>query len=513
MRGGTRLAGRLPAWIARVRQGAGPAPRAWLGAALFVLSALVTYQVISSVGRLTASAAAPVSAPAPALPDAVSIEVDDVASGGDGIPSGVDGVPAGPREVARLADPAEETRPGGDWIPAAGPGDPPGGTPQERMVDPQEEEEDAPPLHVITGRIAPGGSLAASLTEEGVPAAAVHELARALRPLFDFRRAQPQDFFALIRNEDGGIRSFEFQSGRRTVYRLERGADGALHARVDTLPAERRVVQLSGVVETSLFDSVIALGESGEVVNSFADIFVWDFDFSSETRPGDEFRMVVEKFYDRAGFLSYGSILAARYVTEDRELTAVYFDDEGGYADYYSPDGNSVRRTFLRAPVKYTRISSRYSKSRLHPILKVRRPHEGIDYAAPQGTPVWAVADGKVIFKGWSGGLGRLVKIRHHNGYVSYYGHLDRYPPGLAVGRQVRQKDVIGYVGSTGLATAPHLDYRLRRDGRFVDPLKVRFPSGKPVPVKARARFERVRDDLLAELDAASPPLVLEVGM
>ena len=172
-----------------------------------------------------------------------------------------------------------------------------------------------------------------------------------------------------------------------------------------------------------------------------------------------------------------------------------------------------MRRTFLRAPVKYSRISSRYSKSRLHPILNVRRPHEGIDYAAPTGTPIWAVAEGEVIFKGWSGGFGRLIKIRHNNGYVSYYGHLSRYAGNLKVGSRVEQQQVVGYVGSTGLATGPHLDYRLKVDGRFVDPLKVRFPHGAPVPNEELDRFAALRDELLAELSNVSPPLVLEAGM
>ena len=368
-------------------------------------------------------------------------------------------------------------------------------------------------MRVVTGHIPPGGTLASALRAQTVTDRVVDEINRTLRPLFDFRYAQPGDFFALIQDESDTILSFEYQRGRRTVYRLERTSQGDLRAELSELPLERRVVRLGGVIDRSLFETVLHLGEGPELTQNFADVFIWDIDFSSQTRPGDEFRMVFEKYYDRDGFVRYGNILAAQYRSGQREHTAVFFEDKDGYGDYYTPNGNSVRRTFLRAPVNYTRISSRYSKSRLHPILKVRRPHEGIDYAAPMGTAVWAVGDGEVLFKGWEGGFGRLLKIRHNNGYVSYYGHLSSYAKGVEVGQRVRQKQVIGRVGKTGLATGPHLDYRLRLRGRFVDPLKVKFPAGRPVTVAAHASFEEIRDVRLAELRQASPPLVLEAAM
>ncbi len=365
---------------------------------------------------------------------------------------------------------------------------------------------------MITGRVALGGTLARSLAEQGVPQEDIHAIDASMRGVFDFRRARAGDFYALIRDEHGGIRSFEFYRGRRTIYRIE-PQQGELVASKVEAPLVQRVVRLAGVIERSLSESMSALGERSDLVRGFADIFVWDLDFSTQTRPGDEFRLVFEKYYDREGFVEYGRILAAEYRTAHREFVTVYFEDDDGYGDYYTPEGNSVRRTFLRAPVDYTRISSRYSKSRLHPILKVRRPHEGVDYAAPIGTSVWAVADGEVVWVGRNGGFGRLVKVRHNNGYTSYYGHLSRYAKGLAVGRRVRQKEVLGYVGQTGLATGPHLDYRLEKGGRSVDPLKVRFPKGDPIPVKSLSSFDRTKELRLAELREAAPPLVLEAAM
>jgi murein DD-endopeptidase MepM/ murein hydrolase activator NlpD len=368
-------------------------------------------------------------------------------------------------------------------------------------------------LNVITGNVAEGSTVSKALRDQGVSAALVHKLATSLRPKFDFRHARPGDFFALILDSRGSILSFQYQRGRSDVHRLVRKSDGSLVARSEEAPMERRVVQLAGLVNSSLFESLVAQGEKADLVNNFVDIFIWDFDFARETRPGDEYRLVFEKFYDQDGFVKYGEVLAAQYISAERDLTAVFFEDEDGYADYYTPSGTSVRRSFLRAPLRYSRISSRYSNARLHPVLKVRRPHHGIDYAAPMGTPIWAVADGEVIHKSWNGGFGRLVKIRHRNGYVSYYGHLSRYAETLSVGDRVRQKQVIGYVGSSGLSTGPHLDYRLRIGGRFVDPMKVKFPSGTPISVMARSRFDATAQALLAELNSATPAVVLEAAM
>ena len=166
--------------------------------------------------------------------------------------------------------------------------------------------------------------------------------------------------------------------------------------------------------------------------------------------------------------------------------------------------GPSVQGQFLKAPLHYTRISSRFSSARRHPILKVTRPHHGIDYAAPSGTPLWTVADGEVIYRGWAGGFGNLVKVRHDNGYVSYYAHLSRFAPGLRVGAQVHQKQLIGYVGKSGLATGPHVCFRIAKNGRYVNPARLRTPAGDPIPEALMPLFGGSRDLLLAELNGAS---------
>jgi murein DD-endopeptidase MepM/ murein hydrolase activator NlpD len=373
--------------------------------------------------------------------------------------------------------------------------------------------EPEPALHVVTGKIARGSTVGMALSGQGIPGPVIHALSHALRPVFDFRRARAGDFFTLIRGADEEVLSFEYQHGREKVYRLRRAPSGDLVPSDDRVPLELRVVPVAGIIEDSVFAAMTELGEGPDLVHAFADVFVWDVDFSKQVRPGDQFRLLVEKFYDGKGFVRYGRVLAAEYRTSQRVHTALYYEDASGEGDYFTPDGKSVRRSFLRAPLKFVRISSGYTNRRLHPVLKVRRPHWGVDYAAPTGTPVWAVARGEVIFAGWQGGFGRLIKIRHQNGYISYYGHLSRYAAGLRAGQHVSQQQVIGYVGSSGLATGPHLDYRLQVNGRFIDPLKLSIPTGEPIPLEERERFEAQRDERLAELSAAQPAIVLDASL
>ncbi len=383
----------------------------------------------------------------------------------------------------------------------------------DRSLDPVLAHATDSSLTIATGRVPKRGTLAGALRGAGVDPVLVDQVARSLRPIFDFRRARSGDFYALIRDESGALLSFEYQRGRGEVYRLDRGPNGQLVAKKELAPMDRRVLQLGGVVKGSLFTSLVELGERPELVHAFTDIFLWDFDFSTQTRPGDEFRLVFEKYFDKDGFVRYGRVLAAEYRSSKRNFVAVWFEDETGRGDYFTPDGNSVRRAFLKAPVKFSRISSRYTKARLHPILRTRRPHEGVDYAAPVGTPVWSVANGKVIYVGWSGGFGRLIKVKHTNGYISYYGHLSRFAKGLRVGQSVSQKELIGYVGKTGLATGPHLDFRLQKNGRFFDPLSVKLDMGEPIAPRSRSRCNRVMEMRLSELRAAQPEVTLDAAL
>lgn len=362
---------------------------------------------------------------------------------------------------------------------------------------------------VLLGQLDEGQTLSDALRTYGVSSRTVHEIATGLRGLFDFRYSQPGDEYRLIQGREGTLLEFHYATSPYASYRLYRDGEAYMAERRET-DLERRMARIAGVVDSSLYEAVTALGASAQLATDFADVFAWDVDFSRAVRSGDEFRILYERLFRKLpdgeeAFVGPGRILAARYEGAAGSHEAIYFETSEGHGGYYRPDGSSVERQFLKAPVKYGRISSRYSTSRLHPVLKTRRPHHGIDYAAPMRTPVWAVADGRVVFKGWNGGLGKLVKIEHPNGYVTYYGHLSGYAEGIAVGRHVSQKQVIGYVGQTGLATGPHVCFRIARDGQYVDPSRLQTQAGPPVAPEVLPLFFAARDVLLAELVGGTP--------
>ena len=273
--------------------------------------------------------------------------------------------------------------------------------------------------------------------------------------------------------------------------------------RAETLPAVR-VEAVSGVVERSLFDAVERTGESARLVLELVDMFSSDFDFTADTRAGDRFRLLVEKRYAGEAFVDYGRILVAQYASGGKTLTGIGFERASRFG-HYDTSGQSLRKSFLRSPLEFTRITSGFTYARPHPILGGVRPHLAIDYGAPVGTPVRAVADGVVVHAGWNGGNGIQVHLRHRSGYETQYNHLSRITPGLHAGMRVKQKQIIGAVGATGLATGPHLDYRVAKNGTFVNPLGEKFIPGEPIPAVERAQFNRQAHDLITQLETQAP--------
>lgn len=352
---------------------------------------------------------------------------------------------------------------------------------------------------VIDGAIQRGQSLAQALNAHGISARMTHEVARALRPHLNLRKIRPGATFEATLDENGALSHFLYRASPLEIYQVTR-EETEYRVMQHDVPIEQRVQEIAGTVTSSLFESIEALGEKPDLVVRFVDIFVWDFDFNSDSQPGDRFRMLVEKTYSGDAFVRYGKILIAEYENRGKVHTGIYFETAAGKGDFYTPDGRSVRKTFLRSPLQFTRISSGYTHRRRHPILGGVRPHHGIDYAAPHGTPVWAVADGVVQSAGWNGGNGKSVDIQHRGGYRTMYNHLSAIPPEIRKGAGVRQKQVIGYVGSTGLSTGPHLDYRLLKDGHFVNPFTQKFIPGDPIPPPHQAAFRTLRDRLLAEV-------------
>ncbi len=374
-----------------------------------------------------------------------------------------------------------------------------------RLAESLHDAEMHPSHRTVHGTIGHGQTFAQAMSAKGLSGQLTHEIARALRPHLNFRKIPSGSKFQATLDNSGSLRDFLFEVSPIEIYEVTREGSEYRGDRRD-VAIERRVEKIAGKVTSSLFESMEALGENPELILRFVDIFLWDFDFNSNARPGDEFRMLVEKKYGDGTFVGYGKILIAQYENRGKTYTGINFEKRPGKGDFYTLNGRSVRKTFLRSPLRFTRISSRYTHRRRHPILGGIRPHLAVDYAAPHGTPVWAVADGVVLSAGWKGGNGKMVLIRHRMGYRTMYNHLSRFARGIRKGARVRQKQVIGYVGSTGLSTGPHLDYRVIKNGRFVNPLTQKFIPGKPIPKSQRGKFQRLRDRLLHQLQSPKLP-------
>jgi murein DD-endopeptidase MepM/ murein hydrolase activator NlpD len=363
------------------------------------------------------------------------------------------------------------------------------------MAEPVEAKE---AVRTVEGRVRKGTGFADNLAGAGLSAVQVREVVREVSPLLDFRRLRAGDLFTLSLGPGENLRRFTYRTGPLEEIVLERGP-GEWRIERRHLPHETRVETVTGTIESSLFEALEKLGEKDRLTMDFVDIFAWDIDFANELQRGDTFGIVVEKIFRDGAFITYGRILGAEYRDRDELHQAFFFPYPPGRGDYYAPDGKSLRKTFLKAPVSYSRISSGYSRRRLHPVLKKVKPHLGIDYAAPTGTPVWAPADGVVVSATRDRRNGRKVVLRHPNGYTTYFLHLSRFARGIRKGHKVRQKEVVGYVGSSGLSTGPHLDYRMKKNGSWRNPLREKFPPGKSLPEEFQDKFAEYQDWLTGE--------------
>jgi len=260
---------------------------------------------------------------------------------------------------------------------------------------------------------------------------------------------------------------------------------------VQSIPCHVFLARAEGEITTNLYLSALSHNINPKLILELADIFCWDINFFTDLRPGDKYQFIYEKIYVNGRFLCYGRILAAKFVNQGRCFEAYYFETHHNNGSYYDAKGRPLQKAFLKSPLRYKRISSGFSYHRRHPILGIVRPHLGIDYAAPTGTPVESIADGKIVYIGWKGGYGKFIKIRHNHRYSSTYGHLSRFAKGLKRGSWVKQGQVIGYVGMTGLATGPHLDFRFLVGNRFINYLKFNPPPASPLPKRLYLRFEK----------------------
>jgi murein DD-endopeptidase MepM/ murein hydrolase activator NlpD len=304
-----------------------------------------------------------------------------------------------------------------------------------------------------------------------------------------------------LMHRDGSLFGFERRLNEAETLKVVRDESG-LKADVLQNPLATRTRLVRGVINSSLFEAVTAAGGHDQTALALADIFGWDIDFVLDIQPGDSFAVSYPELYQDGVYVKDGPIQAALFVNQGRQYRAVRYLDPEGNAHYYTPDGRSMHKAFLRTPVEFTRVSSRFNSARLHPILNTIRAHKGVDYAAPIGTPVRAAGDGRIRYAGPKGGYGNVVEIDHTRSIVTVYGHLSRFAKGTRVGQHVTQGTVIAYVGMTGLATGPHLHYEYRVNGVFKNPQTVSLPDAEPIDARWRADFLARSAPLLASLEA-----------
>lgn len=355
---------------------------------------------------------------------------------------------------------------------------------------------------LFTERVIPfGATVTDFLGRLGFDSGTIAQIVDGSRPVYDLRRVRAGHRMAVGRSITGELRAVRYQvDSDRELWISPKGS--AFHAEVKPVPSVTETVGIVGTVQDSLFNAVTSAGERPELALQLADIFGWDLDFYTDPRPGDTFRVVLEKkTYPQTGQVRYLRIYAAEYVNAGDAYQAVLFRDPAGHPAYYAPDGKSLKKAFLRSPLKFAApVTSRFSRSRVHPVLRIHRPHLGTDYAAPVGTPVQAIGDGRVVMAGARRGAGNLVHIRHANGYETFYLHLSRIL--VRAGQRVAQGDRIGLVGRTGLATGPHLDFRVRQHGHFRNFQTLRLPPALPVAREDWTEFVVTRDRWLGGLPA-----------
>lgn len=362
-------------------------------------------------------------------------------------------------------------------------------------------EEMAPPklkyginvdsLDVIYARVKPNEFLSDILLKYNVDYGLIDQLARNTKDTFDVRKIRAGNNYAVITTSDSIKKPLYF------VYEIS-ASNYILYPLTDSVYAVRgqkeilaKTDTIEGIIESSLWNALAEKDHDPSLSIELSEIYSWTIDFFG-LQKGDNFTAIYDSYYVEDEYIGPGNIYAARFMHGGKNMYAFYFE-QNGKGDYFDEEGNSLQRTFLKAPLKYSRISSRFSNSRLHPVLKIRRPHHGVDYAAPSGTPVFSVGSGTVIARGYqkSGG-GNYVKIKHNSVYTTVYMHLQGFAKGINVGKQVSQGELIGYVGKTGLATGPHLDFRFYKNGQAVDPLKVESPPSKPIEEQYRPAFDSV---------------------
>jgi murein DD-endopeptidase MepM/ murein hydrolase activator NlpD len=341
-------------------------------------------------------------------------------------------------------------------------------------------------FEVRTGRVRRDETIVGALARTGVDATVAGEIVASLQGVFDFRKARPGDELR-VTTEAGTVQRFDYRRGPVEAY-VARRENGRLQGSAVEFRVEKQVARVAATLDRSLYEALQAAGEDPQLALAFADVLAWDVDFYNDPRKGDTVQLVVEKYLHDGQLVRYGDILAASYQGEVTGKKAVFRfpDPTTGTPEYYAEDGSAARRAFLKSPLKFAHVTSGFGL-RYHPVLQYLKAHQGVDFGAAPGTPVWAVGDGTVAQAGWAGPCGNMVTLRHANGLSTIYCHLSRID--VHTGERVAQKKVIGWSGATGRVTGPHLHYAVKRGGQFVNPLALKFPPSAPLPASALPSF------------------------
>ena len=422
---------------------------------------------------------------------------------------------AGPAVENVRQEAASEAAPAGEADPSVMPG-----ASDEALSADKKAEADAPAAEdtdraeppadaVHHGTVEKGDTLSTVLENAG--SSSSHQYANAVKEVFSlraFRTGQP--YVVVTDSATGRVKRFEYEIDQERRLVVEGMEDPV--ARVEMIEYVTLLETIRASIEDNLFQAVADMGEGPQIAILLAELFGSEINFIRDLQPGDSFSVLVEKRYREGEYKGYGRILAATFTNQGKTFEAFLFKDGKERPQYYNRKGENLRKTLLQAPLSFTRITSRFSHNRRHPILGYSRPHLGVDYGAPTGTPVKAVGDGVVIKRGWAGGYGNQIILKHDAGLESWYAHLSGYARGLKKGQRVRQGQVIGFVGSTGLSTGPHLDFRLKQNGKFVNPVKAINPRGKPVSKANMGRFTEIMQLESAYLNGEKSLSDYEVG-
>ncbi len=352
-----------------------------------------------------------------------------------------------------------------------------------------------------TRQIKAGDTLASIFSNAGLNASTTYQVVKLNKQTKKLSQIRPGQSISILKNPENTLIGLKYQPDLTQTLHIKRQQDQSLTSELIHHPLAPIPTFKSGEITSSLFLAAEKSNIPESVIMELAGIFGWDIDFALDIRKGDQFAVVYNELFKDGEKIRNGRILAAEFINQGKQYKAVYYTDPKGESGYYSPDGKSMRKAFLRSPVKFSRISSRFTRKRWHPVLSKWRSHKGVDYAASRGTPIRASGDGKISFKGTKGGYGKAIILQHGGKYTTLYAHMSRYARGSRKGKRVKQGQIIGYVGSTGLASGPHLHYEFRVNGVHRNPLTVKLPAAEPINKAFKVHFDKKTRTYLSMLN------------